>query len=121
MIKKSGLGHIRTTSLDCDREIALRPDRQALRRTPYLHMIDNAWRIGLEVDDADRVGIAVGAPAVAVVGGERQLAVRRDGNVVRENAGRQVAFVVVHLLAVYRQQRQLVGSGFDSERPLAVG
>ena len=42
-------------------------------------------------------------------------------DVVGKDPGRQVALVVGHLVAVDRQQRDLVGGRFDGERALAVG
>src|SRR5271165_5999275 len=84
-------------------------------------MVDDPYRVRFEVDHADRLSIAVGAPAIAVVNGQRQFAVGRDGDIVGKDAGRQIALVVSDLVAVYGQQGDLVGGGFGRERVLAVG
>src|SRR5271168_701521 len=84
-------------------------------------MVDDPYRVRFEVDHADRLRIAVGAPAIAVVNGQRQFAVGRDGDIVGKDTSRQIALVVSDLVAVYGQQGDLVGGGFGYERVLAVG
>src|SRR5207245_953120 len=73
---------------DGDGDLAGRADREALGRVTDDHPIDDARWIRLKVDDTHRVHVTVGGPAVAVVGGEGELAVRRDVDVVRPEPGR---------------------------------
>src|SRR6516162_7428237 len=83
-------------------------------------MVYNARRVPFEIDHADRIYVAVRAPAVPGIGGQRQFPIGCHRYVVGEDARWQVALVVGDLLAVDRQQRDLVGGGFDRERALAV-
>src|SRR6266704_2957541 len=84
------------------------------------HPIDDARWIRLKVDDTHRVHVTVGGPAVAVVGGEGELAVRRDVDVVRPEPGRHVVLRVRDLLAVDLEHRDLVAGELDRERAPAV-
>src|SRR5207245_6096962 len=90
MIEENALGHVGAAGLDGDGEIPFRADRETLGGIPDRHMVDDPRRVGFEVDHADRVGIAVRAPAVAGVCGQRELSVRAYRNVVGEDPGRQV-------------------------------
>src|SRR5919197_2541059 len=106
---------------DGDRDLAGRADREALGRVTDDDTVDDARRVRLEVDDAHRVHVAVGGAAVAVVGGEGELAVRRDVDVVRPEPRGHVVLRVRDLLAVDLEHRDLVAGELDGERAPAVG
>src|SRR5262249_17728309 len=74
-----------------------------------------------EIDHAHRVDVTVGRPRVAVVGGDGELAVRGDVDVVRPEAHRHVVLPVLHLLAVDFEHRDLVTGELRHERALAIG
>lgn len=63
-------------------------------------MIDDPDRLRLQVDDTDRIHIAVGTTAIAGIGDEGYLAVRRDRDVVGKVVGWQVVLLIVSDLAV---------------------
>src|SRR5437899_8981198 len=56
--------------------------------------VDDARRDGLEVDDAYRVDVTVGAPGVAVVGADAELAVRGDVDVIGPEAHGHILLVI---------------------------
>ena len=103
------------------RHLAVGTDRKALGPVADDDLVDHARRHGLEIDHGDRVDVAVGGARQAVVRGEQQLAVRRDVEVVRPPADRDVLLVVGDLVAVDREQRSLVAGKFRRHRALAVG
>ena len=73
----------------------------------------------LKIDDAHRVDTAVGGAGAAIVGGERDLAIRRHGDVVRPLTGRQIELAVGDLVAVDVEQRHLVRVELGGKRALA--
>src|SRR5207247_53861 len=102
-------------------EIALGADRLALGSVAHHHPVDDAWRRRFEIDDADRVDIAVGAAGEAVVDGEGDASVGNHVHVVWPEADRHVVLVVGHLLAIHVQHGDLVAGKLGHEGPLAVG
>src|SRR5215831_5579030 len=103
MIKGSTLRHVRTARFDRDGEIAFWADGESLRRVADGYMIDYPGRVGFEIDDTDRIDVAIRAPAISGISDQRQLAVRRHRNIIGKDPRRQVTLVIRDLLAVYRQ------------------
>ena len=88
----------------------------ATARSPYCeplgtvtdhYVIDDARRIGLEIDHAGGVDVAVRRAAAAGLVEQRGLAVGRHHDIVGPRAGRQIELVVGHLVAVDIEHRQL--------------
>ena len=94
--------------------------RQPLGTVADHHAVDDARRVGLEIDHARGVDAAVGRAGAAVVGGQRELAVRRHHDIVGPLAGRQIDLVVGHLVAGDVEHRDLVRRKPRRQRALAV-
>src|SRR5690242_5613837 len=102
-------------------DVALRRDGQALRSVANDHAIDDAWRIGLEVNDAHSVNTAVRVASISVVRRQRDLATGRDCNIVWPLTGGQVELGVGNLVTIDIEQRNFVIVELGYKRALPVG
>src|SRR5208282_2758862 len=93
---------------------------QAFRKRIDRNVIDEPRRIGGQVDDADRADAAVADAVVALVGGEGEMAVEGDLNVVGPTPDGDVFFIVAHRLPVDVEPGDLVDGVLGDERVLAV-
>ena len=119
-VEPRGLGRVAAPHQHCHGNLTRGADNKALRPIPDHDMVDDARGGRLEVDDTYRVRLSVRGTRVAVVGGDGQLAVRGDGDVVRPEADIHVILLVGHLLPVHLQQRHLVPGELGRQSTLPV-
>src|SRR5262249_56618871 len=77
-----------------ERQVALWANSEALRRITHDDVIDDAWRVLLQVDDADRIDITIGRTRSSVVGHDRDLAARYDIDVIRKDTSWHIVLLV---------------------------
>src|SRR5215212_11572729 len=97
--------------------LAVRRHLQPLGRLPDRDGVDDPRRLRLEVDDADRVGVAL---ADADIGDDRDVAVAGRVDLVGAQPGVDVALAILDLVAGNRQHRDLVVVVPRHERHSAV-
>src|SRR5215475_9991140 len=104
-----------------ERQVALWANSEALRRIAHDDVIDDARRVLLQVDDADRINIAIGGTRSSVVGHDRDLAARYDIDIIRKDTSWHIVLLVDDLSAIDSKERHLVHNWFDGQRLGAVG
>ncbi len=86
--KPSSFGRATTTAVyrDRDGERSVRADSEALWRRSYADVIHQVWRIGGQIDYADRARAAVGNTTISLVGSQGEMAVGGNLHVVWPDA-----------------------------------
>src|SRR5262249_935620 len=104
-----------------ERQVALWANSEALRRIAHDDVIDDARRVLLQGDDADRIDIAIGGTRRPVVGPDRHLAARYDIDIIRKDTSWHIVLLVDDLSAIDSKERHLIHDWLDSQRLSAVG
>src|SRR5439155_26922280 len=90
---------------------------QAFGRISYYHVVDHARGLRLQVDHTDRIDMPVRSSDVRH---QRDLTVRCDVDVDRQQPGWHVVFFIGHLLAADLEDRDLVRQEFRCKGTLAI-
>src|SRR5262249_7282125 len=89
-------------------QVALWADGEAFRRVANRDLIDDTRRACIEVNHAHRIDVAIGGTSSSVVCNQRDVAARRNVNIVRKDTGGHIVLLVTDLSTVDLEERHFV-------------